>query len=129
MTNMITGQDFKDRVYNELKINKSITFNAVCNSDTKQITIITKGSEPEGLINTCKIIYDYFGKYIVSDAEKVLKSNDEMLSKGSDMERQNIEKYSKELKNLKPVLPGFSGIDHKQYDTGRALRYQKIWTI
>jgi hypothetical protein len=126
MTNMINGQDFKDRVYNELKINKSITFNAVCNSDTKQITIITKGSEPEGLINTCKIIYDYFGKYIVSDAEKVLKSNDEMLSKGSDMERQNIEKYSKELKNFKAGIAGLSGIDINNMTLEERSDYQKI---
>lgn len=126
MTNMINGQDFKDKVYNELKVNKNITFNAVCNSDAKQITVIANGSEPEGLVKTCKIIYDYFIKHIVSDAESVLKSNDEMLSKGSDIERKNIEKYSKELKDFKADIAGLSGININNITEGERSEYQKI---
>ncbi len=106
MTNIINGQSFKDKVYNELKLDRSMTFQAVCNSDSRQITIVAAADEQEGLVKACKMLYDYFPQYIKADIKEQLKKNDKLLSDGFAKEKKNIEAYKRELDEFNASTKG-----------------------
>ncbi len=97
MTNIINSQIFRDKAFDELKLDRRISFQATCNKDAKQITVVAASGSQDGLTNACKTVFEYFIKYIKTDLENQLDRNNDILAKGLDYERENIEKYKKEL--------------------------------
>ncbi len=110
MTNIINSQEFRDKVYGGLKLDRSISFQAICNNDAKLITIIATGTKQEGLVNAAKSIFEYFSKHMRLEIEAQIEKNNELLKKGLNKEKTNINNYKKGLSQF-PAEVGAVGAE------------------
>ncbi|MDP4182505.1 MAG: Wzz/FepE/Etk N-terminal domain-containing protein [Bacillota bacterium] len=106
ITNIMNGSEFKDKMFSEYKLDKSISLRVSCNSDTNQITVIAESRTSKDLVKAIKATSEYVPKYISQEAIKTISKSSAFIKEGLIKEGENLKKYKKEIDQFKSNVQG-----------------------